>query len=232
MEHEKICGIYMLTCGFYGNTYIGQSRDILRRYIEHKSGHSGNPYVEADREMFGKDSLTVSILEECDPDALDERERFWIKELNPDHNRCMGGKGSLGHAVSDAARVLMSEGAKKQWKSYSDEERARILSNLKRPSFGHTVSQETRQKISASKIGTKRSESAIKKMKETIRINKENGYIRDNAGHRKRVMCIDTGLVFESVKAAGEYYGIAPTCVSSVLKGRYNTTHGHSFRYC
>ena len=70
-----------------------------------------------------------------------------------------------------------------------------------------------------------------KKYSETMRIKKANGYVQTNEGHKKTIICTTTGEKFESVKSAGEAYGINPTQISSVLKGRYKNTHGKHFIY-
>lgn len=48
--------------------------------------------------------------------------------------------------------------------------------------------------------------------------------------NKKRVI-VDGLHEFESVKAAAEFIGCSSTQVSSVLMGRYKTTHGHTVEY-
>lgn len=49
-------------------------------------------------------------------------------------------------------------------------------------------------------------------------------------GNKKGVV-VDGKYTFESVKEAAAFIGCEPTAVSSVLRGRYKTTHGHTVAY-
>ena len=77
--------------------YIGQSRDILRRwrnhrYISHCDSHKAREYplYRAIRK-YGLENFKFEILEECSESALNERERFWIKQEHPEYNQTAGG---------------------------------------------------------------------------------------------------------------------------------------------
>ncbi|MDT8719002.1 GIY-YIG nuclease family protein [Clostridium sp. 19966] len=81
---EKTSGIYLIEDIETGNVYVGQSKDIARRWSTHsaniKSGkHDYKELVEA----YAQDSKRIkySILEECPPDKLKEREDWWIKYI-------------------------------------------------------------------------------------------------------------------------------------------------------
>lgn len=82
-------GIYLLRfpCG---NTYIGQSINIGRRFAMHKKAIlSGTSHGK----LKTMTSLPIlEILEECKVKFLDERERYYIKVLNPSLNCNAGGQ--------------------------------------------------------------------------------------------------------------------------------------------
>lgn len=48
-------------------------------------------------------------------------------------------------------------------------------------------------------------------------------------GAYKAVRCVETGEVFESVKAAAEHFGVFATEISAVLNGRRTTARGNRF---
>ena len=77
-----ITGIYKITNKINGKIYIGQSVDIRRRWYEHK-GKLGKPgaeeyYFQKALKKYGIDNFTWEILEECEPDQLNEREQYYI----------------------------------------------------------------------------------------------------------------------------------------------------------
>lgn len=89
------CGsIYCLKCETTGLKYIGQAIDVkfksgkpysygvTGRWNDHVSSHSTTPLNRAIQE-HGPDTFTIEILEKDVPDErLDEREAYWISELN------------------------------------------------------------------------------------------------------------------------------------------------------
>lgn len=47
----------------------------------------------------------------------------------------------------------------------------------------------------------------------------------------KAVVCIETGVVFPSVKQAAEYYAVDPASISNTCKGKAKTARGMHWRY-
>lgn len=79
----KICGIYKITSPS-NRVYIGQSNDIRRRiltYYEPKGG-SSQVRLKASFNKHGIDLHALIILEECEEDLLNERERYWQEQYN------------------------------------------------------------------------------------------------------------------------------------------------------
>ena len=110
----KICCIYKLENLINGKVYIGQTQNFHQRELDHKHmmkyGHS-NRWIKADVDQYGMENFSMSILEECSPDKLDEKEIYWIDKLksyNRDYgyNNSMGGKNHV--VVSEQTKKLMS----------------------------------------------------------------------------------------------------------------------------
>ena len=148
-----------------------------------------------------------------------------------EYNVLEGGQSSRG-GMTDEIKAALSESGKRQWENLPEDRKKQIIkNNLVGPRKGHLVSGKTREKLRKANIGKKQSEQTIQKRKEAMRIKKENGWVRDGSCTYKKVICIETGQVFESVKAAALAFGIDPTNISSVLKKRQNTTAGLHFKY-
>lgn len=72
-------GIYKITNKINGKSYIGQSSNIERRFLEHMraSAKSRIPFAKAVKK-HGKENFYLTVLEECSKDRLNEREMYWI----------------------------------------------------------------------------------------------------------------------------------------------------------
>ena len=78
--------------------------------------------------------------------------------------------------------------------------------------IGHAVSEETRRKLSATNTGYKHTECAKAKM-------------------RRKVFCITTNTLYESVTGAAAALGLHHNNISKVCLGKLNKTGGYQFSY-
>lgn len=81
--------IYKITNKITGEIYIGQTRYKVERrwYIEkwdslNKDGHNYYTNLSKNFREYGFDNFTFEVIEKCDNDLLNERERYWIKYYN------------------------------------------------------------------------------------------------------------------------------------------------------
>lgn len=72
-------GIYKITNNLNGKSYIGQSVHIDRRFQEHKNS-AKNPHnlIHLAMNKYGCDNFTFEVLEQCDINDLDNREKYYI----------------------------------------------------------------------------------------------------------------------------------------------------------
>ena len=162
--------IYKFTLIPTGKIYVGKHKSEIFDESYYGSGFYWIPEVE----KYGKDNVNREILEWCDTmDLLDEREKFWIKELNArdpniGYNKSPGGysgdypgelNGMWGRHHSIETKRKISE--KKIGKLHTEEFKLRVSKKLKGKTFskernkkvseslkGHVVSEETRKKLS------------------------------------------------------------------------------------
>ncbi len=125
--------IYKVTNKINGKIYVGQTvGDLKRRKSVHlsnaKAGREDNYFYNAIGK-YGSDNFNWEVLEECnDIDKLNEREEYWIKELNTispsGYNLRYGGKNSL---YSEEHKIKMSES--KQGKNHTEESKIGMRKN-------------------------------------------------------------------------------------------------------
>lgn len=81
-------GIYKITNLINNKVYVGQSIDIKERWNQHKY-KANNPkelgYNSAIHQAFRKygiENFNFEVIEQCEVNELDFKERYWIQELN------------------------------------------------------------------------------------------------------------------------------------------------------
>ena len=87
----KICGIYKITNTVTGDCYIGSSKDINRRWREHKCTSKWNRLpnnpMYIDMQNYGIDKFEFEILAEVEESFLKEKEQYFIETLKPTYNQ-------------------------------------------------------------------------------------------------------------------------------------------------
>ena len=85
LGYEPVKGIYKITNKITGDCYIGQSKNIYDRWMQHCRkcyGDESEKFAQAIR-SYGLPNFTFEVVEYCNTkDALDDREKYWIKYYN------------------------------------------------------------------------------------------------------------------------------------------------------
>ena len=89
----EICGIYKITNTVTGDFYIGSSKNVKRRWRNHKCSSKWNEKpnnpMYLDMQKYGVDKFELEILEvveEVESDKLKEKEQEFIELLKPTYN--------------------------------------------------------------------------------------------------------------------------------------------------
>lgn len=123
-----MCGIYKVTNKVNGKIYIGKSVDIKRRWKDHiyESNVSEEKWQNNDRGVrtyfhsairkHGENNFIWEILEECDEDQLNKKEKYWIKKFgsndpNIGYNMTIGGDGysSEGGENAPSCKITLEQ---------------------------------------------------------------------------------------------------------------------------
>jgi group I intron endonuclease len=135
--------IYKITNVINSKVYIGQAKIPKNRKYQHwKEGHKPNSKNHLYRSMstYGVENFKFEIIEECNIDNVDDRERYWIsyyESCDPDigYNRETGGKRG-------------------KMKVFSEEEKKRIYQDPKRSEairqslLGRPLSEDHKRAVS------------------------------------------------------------------------------------
>ena len=93
-------GIYKIQNKINNKIYIGQSVNIERRWKDHRSSykdendHSYNTHLYRSMRKYGIENFDFSIIEICEPNQLNEKERYWIERYDSffnGYNLTLGG---------------------------------------------------------------------------------------------------------------------------------------------
>jgi group I intron endonuclease len=169
MSQSKICGVYKITHIASGKSYIGISKDIYRRWVQHKSWvntKARRSAIYAAMQKYGIDAFSWQIIEECCKDDLERREQHWIAVFDTFRNGYnLTAGGEYNKQVSDETRKRMSE-AHKGKKISKESIEKRVKRGSDHYGYGKQRDEETRKKISQSLTGKKQSdETKLKRSK-------------------------------------------------------------------
>lgn len=88
---NKICAVYKITNTITGDFYIGSSKDVKRRWVEHKCqsvwNDNLNKQLYQDMKKYGVDKFVFQMLAEVEVEQLKKTEQKFIEALNPTYNQ-------------------------------------------------------------------------------------------------------------------------------------------------
>lgn len=146
-------GIYILTSPS-GKKYIGQSVNLTaRKKVFFSFNHTYGGYkIDCARKKYNHKSLwDYKVLEYCDIDMLDEREKHYIAlydTINNGYNS--DGGGNENKIVSDETRKKQSESHKGM--KHTNEHNLKISESLKGHTLIHTEETKDKMRLSHNKV--------------------------------------------------------------------------------
>ena len=152
--------IYKIVNLINGKVYVGKTiRAIEIRFKGHLEGVKGrvNRYLYDSINHYGVENFKVELIEQCEREIEDEREKYWIKSLKSNnkefgYNMTEGGDGgrtSINFKHSEETKRKISD--KNKGRVRTEEEKQ----NLRNKNLGKKLSEETKLKMSKSHIGKK-----------------------------------------------------------------------------
>lgn len=199
--------IYKITNNVNGKVYIGQTVRTLKERIGEHLRHN-NLVVQKAIHKYGINNFKFEVIDKANNiDELNKKEIKWIDFyhcLIPfGYNQCIGGDNTIGFHHREESKHKMSI---KKSKAYLGENN---------PFFGKTHSKEQCAKWSCERKGRnldKAREASIKAI-------------------QRKVLNVETGEIFNSVKEAALKYNLKPTHITRVCRGKRKHTGGFEWKY-
>jgi group I intron endonuclease len=213
-------GIYKIT-NPKGRIYIGQSIDIQKRFRTYISLNSKTKrQIKLYRSLlkYGQHEHSFEIIEECNIELLNERERYWQdfhKVLENGLNCVLTKTNVLRMVVSDEKR-----------------EKARQQMLGKKPSAINIEKTRKRMIGNSYNLGRLRSDDEKKKISNTMKkisIGENNnmfGRLGQDNPNSKIILNTQTGIFYFGISEASKYGGINKSTLKKKICGnRYNNTY-------
>ncbi len=118
-ETKKISGIYKIENKLNHKKYIGQSIDVYRRLKKHLWDFdlNQNSYISRAINKYGVENFIYELVEECKPEELDNKEKYYIQYFHSyvndqqggGYNLNLGGGSNYGWDPSQEWREKMAE---------------------------------------------------------------------------------------------------------------------------
>lgn len=155
-----------------------------------------------------------------------------------------------GHAVSEDVRKkvgdstrnrIVSEKTKEKMRA-SQKERFSHKEEIEKLRKSHEyISKETREKLSTARKKYLSNENVRKKLSESMKgknnpwygkhLSEETREKMRNAKPKKKVVCFETGIIYNSIMEAERKTGIANQCIIAVCKHKRKTAGGYHWKY-
>ena len=245
---EKLCGVYCIENILNDKKYIGISRDIRRRWSEHKSdlkSHTHvNQYLQNAWDKYGESNFKFYIIELCDENSLSDLECYYIKLYKTlshenGYNLTAGGEsapttgkaviylkdGIIYNFVKDAAKeanvaeiTMIDWCHKKQNYMYLDEY---ILLSQNEKDYWKNFNWDEiiHEKLSKAHSRENLYSETINKL--SIATSGENN------PRALKVYCPELDESFDCIKYAGDKYKINRSSISMCIKGKLKSAGKH-----
>jgi len=232
--------VYLVRNLLNGHSYVGvTTQGVLRRWTQHCYTARRKPVTYLHRAIakYGPESFEVEkigVAVGLEDGSLFEQ--MLIKQHKPEYNQTNGGELTVGRRVSEEVRQKMSASAKgrknnpkqsaehaikiKQKLAEDPEYRSKVLVGLvnARGRIDREKQKEAAREFCRTRTYSEEERRICGERLRTLGHTKE-AREKVAAKKRKKVVCIDTGVIYESVLDAAEKTGVFFSSISRVCRG-------------
>ena len=177
MKQNRI-GIYKITNLKNNKSYVGKSVNIDKRWKDHKSSarRGEQKHLYNSMRHYGITYFQFSILEECEFEKLEDREKFYIATLTPEYNKTPGGSGgdTFTKMTPEAKIIRRNKISGKNHPQYGKPLTDHQKQALSKSTLGVPKSKEHKENLSKAKLGKPLSEEHRKNISKSLMGNVRN----------------------------------------------------------
>jgi group I intron endonuclease len=172
-------GIYGIKNKVNLKTYVGQSITIPYRFTIHQKhlmeNRHFNSCLQEEFNQFGINNFDFLVLEKCQDDLLDEKEKQWIKELRETtgvYNVRAGGENLRGNNNPFFGKKHTDEAKNKMSVSKS-----KMYVGSNNPNYGKQQTHSTKLKMAINNSGTKLNPDKVLEIKNCLLAGEDHLFI-------------------------------------------------------
>lgn len=209
-----------------GKVYIGQTKDFDKRLEDHKSRKNKKAKrLNESISLHGLKLHKISIIEECDVEDLNCRERHWQEHykvlgengLNSSLTKCGELKGELIESVKEVmSKIQEGENNSFYGKKHTEEAKEKIRlanSGENNHNYGRKLTDEEKDNIRTHRLLFKHSQETIEKLRLLS--------LGSNNPRAKKVIDTQTLQIWGCIKDCANDLGIKYHTLFHKLKGKY-----------
>lgn len=228
--------IYKITNLINGKMYIGQTtQDPLERYGQHKSDAKRRPIGRLHKAInkYKPENFSFEILEICELSNLSEREIYYIA-LYDSYNKNVGYNMSTGGENGRIGVAPWNKGLTKET-SPLIKKMAEKMSGKGNWFYGKKHPPERIEHWRKSKSG-ELSHSWGKTRPDNAQRNANKVWTEEekakiSRANSKPIRCIQTGIVYDSVKSCAKKLGLDSNTLHKIIRGKQKHRDGYTFEY-
>lgn len=208
-------GIYKIQNIVNGKIYIGQSRNIENRFQQHYTNKSHNLHLTNAINKYTINNFVFTIEKEIDilnQDEIDYWEKYYINKYQSHldtkgYNKTLGGKN--GNYIQQSKKLISN-----QLKGKKSLNRSISKLGAKNPMYGKKRSNEAIEKARVKMKNHYVSNETREKIRKA-NMNRSNG---EKSKLSKKIMCIETKIIYGSIREAGRMMNITYQNIQKALK--------------
>lgn len=228
--------VYCYTNKINNKKYIGQTKKTQHA----RSGKEGAYYQRCPLfwkaiQKYGWDNFEYTVLkEELSLEEANEWEKYYIDFYHTwvDDPQCQGYNLSKGGYNTEHAQITIEKIRESHLKENLSEETLKKMSDAAKQRFIEhpELREETKQRFLGKKLSEEQKEKMSKAQKERFKRPEEIEKRKELS--KKKVLCIETNLIYNSIQEAAKDVGLASGCdIGRVCQGKRKTASGYHWRY-
>lgn len=225
-------GIYKITCGTTGVSYIGStSVSFKKRWRKHKQrlrhNYHENSYLQHAWNKYGESDFKFEVIEElmyASDEKIKEQEAYWLSQFFlKGRDYCF----NLSDHTDGGNTIKSKEAKQKHSKALKDSYTSELREVRRKQAIGNNTIEQAREKVNTPEW----KEAHLKGVRKLAKDPNWLQQMKDINKHRQVKVGTDKGEIFESVTEAAKQTGAMRANIRTCIKGKIKTSKGRKWFY-